>query len=203
MRTLAKSLSQANKYSTKLPEENAMNHPNESLGLSAIESSNPREIRNLLGQFATGVTVITTKGKDGRNIGMTANSFSSVSLDPPLILWSLSKTAPSMPDFMDAEYFAIHVLNQNQHDISGNFAKASDDKFAQVSHKVCERGLPIIDHVLATLVCRNVNQYEGGDHLIFIGQIEHYQFQEGAPLLFHAGKYHVASGHPSYQLTSG
>ncbi|HAB71289.1 MAG TPA: flavin reductase, partial [Acinetobacter nosocomialis] len=79
----------------------------ETLALQAINAENPREIRNLLGQFATGVTVITTRGKDGRKIGMTANSFSSLSLDPPLILWSLSKTAPSLPDFVEAEYFAI------------------------------------------------------------------------------------------------
>ncbi|WP_440233709.1 flavin reductase family protein, partial [Escherichia coli] len=78
-------------------------------GLKAIDPENPREIRNLMGQFATGVTVITTRGQDGRKIGMTANSFSSLSLDPPLILWSLSKTAPSLPDFTQAEYFAIHM----------------------------------------------------------------------------------------------
>ncbi len=87
----------------------------ETLALQAINAENPREIRNLLGQFATGVTVITTRGKDGRKIGMTANSFSSLSLDPPLILWSLSKTAPSLSDFVEAEYFAIHMLAQEHH----------------------------------------------------------------------------------------
>ena len=100
----------------------------ETLALQAINAENPREIRNLLGQFATGVTVITTRGKDGRKIGMTANSFSSLSLDPPLILWSLSKTAPSLPDFVEAEYFAIHMLAQEHHQLSGHFARGAEDK---------------------------------------------------------------------------
>lgn len=167
-----------------------------SMGLTEIDIENPREIRNLLGQFATGVTVITTRGKDGRKIGMTANSFSSLSLDPPLILWSLSKTAPSLSDFTSAEYFAIHMLAQEHHQLSGHFARASDDKFAGISHQQCAAGTPLLDGALATLLCRNVNQYEGGDHLIFIGQIERYQQRSGEPLLFHAGKYRVASEHP-------
>ena len=96
-----------------------------------------RVVRNLLGQFATGVTVITTRGKDGRKIGMTANSFSSLSLDPPLILWSLSKTAPSLPDFVEAEYFAIHMLAQEHHQLSGHFARGAEDKFAGIAHQQC------------------------------------------------------------------
>lgn len=166
------------------------------LDLKSIDIENPKEIRNLLGQFATGVTVITTRGRDGRKIGMTANSFSSLSLDPPLILWSLSKSAPSLPDFTAADYFAIHMLAQEHHALSGHFARGAEDKFAHVAHRECERGLPLLDDVLATLVCRNVNQYEGGDHLIFIGQIEHYQQRMGEPLVFHAGKYRIATEHP-------
>jgi len=164
--------------------------------LKPIDRENPREIRNLLGQFATGVTVITTRGQDGRKIGMTANSFSSLSLDPPLILWSLSKSAPSLADFMQAEYFAIHMLAQEHHSLSGHFARGSDDKFSGIAHRECERGLPLLEDVLATLICKNINQYEGGDHLIFIGQIEHYQQRHGDPLVFHAGKYRIAVEHP-------
>lgn len=168
----------------------------EDMALQPVNVENPREIRNLLGQFATGVTVITTRSKQGRKVGMTANSFSSLSLDPPLILWSLSKTAPSLSDFVDAEHFAIHMLAQEHHSLSGHFAKASADKFVGIAHRECDVGVPILEDVLATLVCRNVTQYEGGDHLIFIGQIEQYQQRQGEPLVFHAGKYRVAAAHP-------
>jgi flavin reductase (DIM6/NTAB) family NADH-FMN oxidoreductase RutF len=164
--------------------------------LTPINADNPREIRNLLGQFATGVTIITTCAADGRKIGMTANSFSSLSLDPPLVLWSLSKTAPSLKDFHQAAYFAIHMLAQQQHQLSGHFARAATDKFAAVAHQLSEQGPPLLQDSLATLVCKNICQYEGGDHLIFIGQIEHYQQNQGEPLLFHAGKYRVAAEHP-------
>lgn len=164
--------------------------------LKQIDIDNPREIRNLLGQFATGVTIITTRGQDGRKIGMTANSFSSLSLDPPLVLWSLSKTAPSLPDFVHAEHFAIHMLAQEHHQLSGHFARGAEDKFAGIAYQECDAGVPLLDDALATLLCRNVNQYEGGDHLIFIGQIEHYQQRMGEPLVFHAGKYRIASEHP-------
>lgn len=174
-----------------------MNHSVSSLGLAAININEPRHIRNLLGQFATGVTVITTTGQDGRKIGMTANSFSSLSLEPPLILWSLSKTAPSLPDFVAAPHFAIHVLGHHQHEVSGHFARGAEDKFANIDHQMCDLGLPILQDSLATLVCRNVNQYEGGDHLIFIGEIEHYQQNDGDPLVFHAGKYRIAAQHPN------
>lgn len=168
----------------------------EEMALQPVNVENPREIRNLLGQFATGVTVITTRSKQGRKVGMTANSFSSLSLDPPLILWSLSKTAPSLSDFVEAEHFAIHMLAQEHHFLSGHFAKASVDKFAGIAHRDSDVGVPILEDVLATLVCRNVTQYEGGDHLIFIGQIEQYQQRQGEPLVFHAGKYRVAAAHP-------
>lgn len=168
--------------------------------LKQVDIDNPREIRNLLGQFATGVTIITTRSQDGRKIGMTANSFSSLSLDPPLILWSLSKTAPSLPDFIEAQHFAIHMLAQEHHHLSGHFARGAEDKFAGISHQECAVGVPLLSDALATLLCRNVNQYEGGDHLIFIGQIEHYQQRAGEPLLFHAGKYRIASEHPELKV---
>lgn len=164
--------------------------------LKKINIENPREIRNLLGQFATGVTVITTRAENGRKVGMTANSFSSLSLDPPLILWSLSKSAPSLSDFMAAEHFAIHMLAQEHHQLSGHFATASEDKFAGIEHQDSKIGVPILGNALATLLCRNITQYDGGDHLIFIGQIEHYQQRQGDPLVFHAGKYRIAAEHP-------
>ena len=164
--------------------------------LIAADSSEPRALRNLLGQFATGVTVITTRGADGRKVGMTANSFSSVSLDPPLVLWSLARTAPSVNDFLNASHFAINVLGSDQHGLSGHFARPAADKFAGIGHVEATAGVPVLDGAIATLVCRNLTQYEGGDHLIFLGEIEHYRHSGGEPLVFHAGQYRVAIAHP-------
>ncbi|WP_397458342.1 flavin reductase family protein [Pseudomonas asplenii] len=172
---------------------NAMNLP---LDLIAADSSEPRALRNLLGQFATGVTVITTRGADGRKVGMTANSFSSVSLDPPLVLWSLARTAPSVNDFLVASHFAINVLGSDQHGLSGHFARPAADKFVGIEHVEATAGVPLLDGAIATLVCRNLTQYEGGDHLIFLGEIEHYRHSGGEPLVFHAGQYRVAVAHP-------
>lgn len=164
--------------------------------LISAQGCDPRELRNLLGQFATGVTVITTRTPDGRNVGMTANSFSSVSLEPPLVLWSISRTAPSLEDFLLSSHFAINVLGADQHAISGRFARAAPDKFAGVAFKEGEAGVPLLEGVIATLVCRNFIQYEGGDHLIFLGQVEHYRQGAGDPLVFHGGQYRVAAEHP-------
>lgn len=165
--------------------------------LLEAQSLDVRELRNLLGQFATGVTVVTTRTADGRNIGMTANSFSSVSLEPPLVLWSLARTAPSLNDFLQASHFAINVLGADQHGLSGQFARPASDKFAGVSFSHGKAGMPVLDDVAAVLVCRNVTQYEGGDHLIFLGEIEQCRYSGVEPLVFHAGRYRVAAQHPA------
>lgn len=164
--------------------------------LSACDSD-PRALRNLLGQFATGVTVITTRGADGRNVGMTANSFSSVSLDPPLVLWSISRSAPSLGDFLAASHFAINVLGADQQHLSAHFARGATDKFADIPCRSGAGGVPLLEGVIASLVCRNLTQYEGGDHLIFLGQLEQYSNSGGEPLIFHAGQYRVAASHPA------
>lgn len=166
--------------------------------LKPINRQEPREIRNLLGQFATGVTIMTTRGQQGRNVGMTANSFSSLSLDPPLILWSISKTAPSYTDFVKCQHFAVHMLAQEHHQLSSHFARGAEDKFAGMAYQMVEQGIPVLEDTLATLICRNVQQYEGGDHTILIGEIEYYQQVAREPLLFFAGRYHVPAQHPAY-----
>ncbi|MDR0226173.1 MAG: flavin reductase family protein [Burkholderiaceae bacterium] len=155
-----------------------------------------RDLRRALGRFATGVTVITTRAGDGRRVGMTANSFSSVSLDPPLVLWSLSRQAPSAADFTGASHFAIHVLAAHQHHLSRRFATPQADKFGGLD--CCEgvAGLPLIDGVIARFVCRNLRQYDGGDHLIFIGEVECYERFDGEPLVFHSGYYQLTHRHP-------
>lgn len=162
----------------------------------AVDPNQPKTLRNILGQYATGVTIITTRGQDGRNIGMTANSFSSLSLDPPLILWSLSKTAPSLPEFNAAKYFAIHMLAQEHHQLSNHFARGAADKFSGVAHTDSEEGIPLLDNALVTLVCENHQQFDGGDHIIYIGKITRFHQREGAPLVFHAGQYQSLTNHP-------
>ncbi|WP_256219334.1 flavin reductase family protein [Variovorax sp. 770b2] len=155
-----------------------------------------RDFRKALGQFSTGVTVITTRAIDGRRVGMTANSFSSVSLDPPLVLWSLARQAPSVDDFTGASHFAINVLAANQHHLSRQFSTPQADKFASVGCCEGTAGVPLLDGAIARFVCRNVKQYDGGDHLIFIGEVERYDRLDGEPLVFHSGYYQVTTRHP-------
>lgn len=155
-----------------------------------------RDLRRALGQFATGVAVVTTRAGDGRRVGMTANSFSSVSLDPPLVLWSLARQSPSLADFTAASHFGINVLAAGQHDVSRQFATPLPDKFGGVDCVDTIAGVPLLAGALAHFVCRNRRQYDGGDHLIFIGEVEHYDRFDGEPLVFHAGSYQVATRHP-------
>ncbi|WP_221798898.1 flavin reductase family protein [Oceanobacter mangrovi] len=160
--------------------------------LSAADADS-RSLRNLLGQFATGVTIITTLAADGTPIGLTANSFSSVSLEPALVLWSLDKRSPNLELFRHIKHFAINILAADQQQLSNRFARPADDKFEGVDFRVCSNGTVLIDGALATLVCRNERQIDAGDHLIFIGEICQYSNAGGEPLLFHAGQYQSLS----------
>lgn len=163
---------------------------------AVVDRFDRRDFRKALGQFTTGVTVITTRAIDGRRVGMTANSFSSVSLDPPLVLWSLARQAPSVADFTGASHFAINVLAAHQHHLSRQFSTPQADKFAGVDCCEGTAGVPLLDGVIARFVCRNVRQYDGGDHLIFIGEVERYDRFDGEPLVFHSGYYQVTTRHP-------
>jgi flavin reductase (DIM6/NTAB) family NADH-FMN oxidoreductase RutF len=165
----------------------------------AAEQFDPRELRRALGQFATGVTVITTCAENGHRIGVTANSFTSLSLDPPLVLWCLSKTAPSRGAFEECSHFAVNVLAAGQHYLSRQFATPAEDKFGGVDFDEGPGGVPVIDGVLAYFVCRNVRHVDGGDHLIVIGEVERFETTEGEPLVFHSGKYRVATRHPELE----
>src|SRR5262249_1277731 len=136
---------------------------------STMES---RALRTALGAFATGVTIVTTRGVDGSDVGLTANSFSSVSLDPPMVLWSLAKTSGNIEALRNAGYFAVHVLAADQDGLSARFATRGIDKFAGIS---CERGseaIPLLDGCTARFECRTAFQYEGGDHVIFVGEVQ-------------------------------
>jgi len=163
---------------------------------AVVDRFDRRDFRRALGQFSTGVTVITTRAMDGRRVGMTANSFSSVSLDPPLVLWSLARQAPSLGDFTGASHFAINVLAANQHHLSRQFSTPQADKFGGVDCCDGTSGVPLLNGVIARFVCRNVRQYDGGDHLIFIGEVERYDRFDGEPLVFHSGYYQVTTRHP-------
>jgi flavin reductase (DIM6/NTAB) family NADH-FMN oxidoreductase RutF len=157
-----------------------------------------RDFRGALGQFATGVTVVTTRGADGRKVGMTANSFTSVSMEPPLILWCPSKRAPSLTDFEDSTHFAINVLASDQHVLSRQFATPSDDKFAGADVVDGIAGIPVLKGAVATFQCRTIARHDAGDHVIYIGEVEKYEAAGGAPLVFHGGKYHATATHPDF-----
>jgi flavin reductase (DIM6/NTAB) family NADH-FMN oxidoreductase RutF len=163
---------------------------------AVAERFDRRDYRRALGQFATGVTVITTRAADGRKVGVTVNSFSSVSLDPPLILWSVARQAPSAGDFLTATHFAVNVLEARQHHLSRQFSTPTPDKFAGVECVEGVGGIPLLQGAIAHFVCRKVRQYDGGDHVILVGEVEDYRCHEGEPLVFHSGRYRVATRHP-------
>ena len=149
----------------------------------------PGDFRRALGSFATGVTIITTRDEDGEPVGLTVNSFNSVSLNPPLVLWSLANEARSLPAFRDAEYWAVHILATDQEALSTRFAKRGEDKFSDLD---LERGLgdiPLLPGCSARFQCRTASRYQGGDHLIFIGEVADFDHSNNPPLVFHGGRY--------------
>ncbi len=155
-----------------------------------------KDFRRTLGQFATGVTVVTTRTRDGRPVGITVNSFTSVSLTPPLVLWCLARQSSNRAIFEEATHFAVSILAANQHSLSHRFAAPVADKFDGVSLEEGKERVPLLKGVIAQLICRKVRQYDGGDHVIFLGEVEEYHRSEGKPLIFHSGRYHVMTQHP-------
>jgi flavin reductase (DIM6/NTAB) family NADH-FMN oxidoreductase RutF len=148
-----------------------------------------RDLRNALGAFGTGVTIITARSRAGKLVGLTANSFTSVSLVPPLVLWSASLYAQSLPAFQEGSHFVVNVLAFDQSELSNRFAKQHEDKFADTDHIVAECGAPIVIGSAAHFECRNEFRHYGGDHIIFIGQVERYAYTDKPTLLFCRGKY--------------
>jgi 3-hydroxy-9,10-secoandrosta-1,3,5(10)-triene-9,17-dione monooxygenase reductase component len=151
------------------------------------QADKTRQFRQALGSFATGVTIVTTS--DGQPVGVTANSFNSVSLDPPLVLWSLARSSGSMDAFRDSGHFAVHILGAHQEEMSGRFARSGADKFEGIGWREGVAGSPVLDDFSALFECRTVESYDGGDHVIFVGQVENFERRDSAPLLFHAGRY--------------
>jgi flavin reductase (DIM6/NTAB) family NADH-FMN oxidoreductase RutF len=149
----------------------------------------PRDFRNALGTYATGVTIITAAGADGKPYGITCNSFASVSLNPPLVLWSLVLYSSSLGAFENASHFAVSVLGASQQELAIRFAKSSDDKFTGVEWRPGLGNAPILADSVANFQCRVANRYYGGDHVIFLGAVEAYSYSRKEPLLFARGGY--------------
>ena len=148
-----------------------------------------RDLRNALGSYGTGVTVVTSGNSKSRLVGVTANSFTSVSLDPPIVLWSLVSTSPSLEVFDQSGRFVINVLALHQIDLSKQFSKTLADKFAGVEYQEGLDGLPIIQNCVATFECKTIQRTVVGDHVLFLGQVENYVYESKTPLLFCQGNY--------------
>lgn len=145
--------------------------------------------RAVLGRFASGITVITARGADGAPHGMTVSAFSSLSLDPPLVLVCIGKEATMAPMLATAESFAVNILSEGQEALSRRFAGKVDDRFAGVGYDEGRLGDPILDEVLAWMQCRIVARHPAGDHVILVGQVEQAGARDGKPLLYYRGGY--------------
>jgi len=150
------------------------------------------EFRSALGMFATGVTIVTARAADGTLVGLTANSFNSVSMSPPLVLWSLSRLAGSMHAFRTGSHYAINILAADQKALAERFATRREDRWAGVEFTEGISGAPLLTGTVAVFECFNRSRYEEGDHVIFVGEVEHCSRRAGAsPLLFHGGQFYT------------
>lgn len=150
------------------------------------------EFRAALGMFATGVTIVTARAANGRLVGLTANSFNSVSLHPPLVLWSLARAAGSMAVFSTGSHYAINVLAADQQELAQRFAAKGVDRWAGVVHTEGVAGAPLLAGAAATFECYNRSRYEEGDHVIFVGEVERCTHRpDASPLLYHGGRFYA------------
>lgn len=156
--------------------------------MSDTQALDVKAFRQALGAFTTGVTVVTTRGEQG-DVGLTANSFNSVSLNPPMVLWSLGKQSGCLPAFRAASHFAVHILSEEQQELSNRFATRGIDKFSGIEVMRGPGNVPLLAECAARFICRTEYQYEGGDHIIFVGEVTDFFHCDRAPLLFHGGKY--------------
>jgi flavin reductase (DIM6/NTAB) family NADH-FMN oxidoreductase RutF len=147
------------------------------------------QFRQALSQFATGVTVITTRLADGSFRGLTASSFNSVSLEPPLVLWSLAEGANSMPVFSGNSHYVINVLSAEQAHLARRFSRRTENPFGDIEYELSRTGQPILKGVSAWFECHNRSRYPEGDHVIFVGEVENCAFHPQPSLIFHAGQF--------------
>lgn len=172
---------------TALPQVRAGAAPHE-----APPAFDTARYRQALGTFATGVTVVTARAPDGALVGVTCNSFNSLSLSPPLVLWSLRKDSRSLAAFQEAGHFAVNVLAHDQESVSRTFASKAEDRFAQVDHRPGLAGLPLIEGAVSRFQCRLRQEVDGGDHVLFIGEVLAFEHDPKPALVFHDGAYAVA-----------
>lgn len=157
--------------------------------MSSVQTDT-RALRNALGRFATGIAIVTAIDPDGHPIGLTVNSFSAVSLDPPLVLWCLDNGSHNLAAFNQASHHAINILSVGQQDLSNRFATWPVDRFVGLNWQAGAGGAPVFPDCCATFEVANVTQQQSGDHTIYIGRVERFtQAADLAPLLFHAGQY--------------
>lgn len=156
----------------------------------------PRQFRRALGNFACGVTIVTACDTNGRKVGVTANSFNSVSLDPPLILWSLDKRSSAWEVFRQASHFAVNILASNQIELSNHFARPQEDKFAGIEHLSGLGGAPMFQGCAGNFQCSHYQHIDAGDHWLVIGQVEHFEDFSQPPLVYHQGSYAMVLPHP-------
>ena len=155
----------------------------------AMSNLDPKQFRQALGAFTTGVTIVTTCGPDGKDYGLTANSFNSVSMNPPMVLWSINRDASSAPAFTGSGHFAVHILATDQESLSNSFARSGADKFAGLSLERGPGNIPLLSGCSARFQCKTSYQYEGGDHIILVGEVLAFDRYDSAPLVFHGGGY--------------
>lgn len=166
-----------------------MSDPSNSSPNAGAVTPDKRALRIALGQFATGVTVVTTRSDDGTFVGLTANSFGALSLDPPLINWALRLNSTNLPVFLASRRFVVNVLTDAQVETSRLFASSAPDKFSRVAHAENQDGMPFLHGSAAWFECRQVWHQNAGDHCLFIAEVERYSQGDSAPLLFHNGAY--------------
>lgn len=163
----------------------------------------PKAFRRALGNFATGVTIITAQGADGEKVGVTASSFNSLSMDPPLVLWSSMKEARSCEIFESATNFAVNILASDQMGMSNHFARQQEDKFAGVQWEEGIGGAPIFPNCAGRFQCESYDKLDGGDHWIFVGKVVAFDDFGRAPLCFHQGSYSMVFSHPGVSPKPG
>lgn len=160
---------------------------------STAATFDPKDFRRALGMFGTGVTIVTTRAENGEPVGITANSFNSVSLEPPMVLWSLAKNARSLPVFQSADTWNVHILSNEQEALSNRFARAGEDKFSGLPLDSEAAHAPLLQDCSARFRCKTAFQYDGGDHIIFVGEVTDYDANPHPPLLYVTGGYALAS----------
>jgi len=167
-------------------------------GQETTEGFDCRALRDALGSFATGIAVVTACAPNGDFVGLTINSFNSVSLEPPLVLWSLDLGSPSLDVFRGASHYVVNILAADQEDLSQRFAARIPDKFGELPLCIGAGGAPLLHGCCAWFECANEIQYPGGDHVILVGRVVRFTHDPARPpLIYHGGRYRSLAGTPA------